>query len=150
MQRPEGNPMMDAQLVALNLSSLIKQLKSEKAWKKSDRNSITVFKSAGISTVLTALHKGTEMAKHTTEGMISVQILKGKCTFKTTAQSVKLERGSLLELKAGIPHSLEAKKTTIFLLTITFAAGHNGVSQVTNTTLEQDNVNGMSVIRETI
>ncbi len=149
-QRPQGDRIMDAQLVTIKLPSFIKQLKSEKAWKKSDRNSITVFKSGGISIVLIALHKGAEMAKHTSEGIVSVQVLKGELRFKLNEQAVKLRKGYLLKLNGGVPHSLQAKKETIFLLTITAIAGNNQANHHSNTTLEQDKLNGMSVIRETI
>jgi quercetin dioxygenase-like cupin family protein len=149
IQRPLGGHIIDAQMVTADLAFFIKQLQSEKAWKKSDRNSITIFKSIGISMVLIALHKGAEMADHTAEGMMSILILKGKCKFNTNEESVKLQKGNLLKLSGGIPHSLRARKKTIFLLTIV-TAGHNQVNQMGNTALSQEKLNGMSVIRETV
>ena len=146
-QRPQGNRIMDAQLVTIDLPFFIKQLKSEKLWKKSDRNSITVFKSTGICIVLMALHKGAEMAKHTTEGLISVQMLKGEIKFRTNDQSVKLRKGHILTLYGGVPHSLQAKRTTIILLTLTDAIGDNHIS---DEILEQNKVNGKLIIRESV
>lgn len=118
-QRPEGVRIMNAPLVTIDLFSFIKQIKKEKKWKETDRNAITVFKSNGFCIVLIALHKGAEMVKHTAEGLISVQVLKGKMQLQTNDQSFKLEKGQMLALHKNIPHSLLAKKKTIFLLTLT-------------------------------
>ena len=74
---------MDASLVTIDLNYFTKQIRDEKAWKDSDRNAITVFKTNGMRIVLIALHKDAEMAKHTADGMISVQVLEGQILFTT-------------------------------------------------------------------
>jgi quercetin dioxygenase-like cupin family protein len=117
--RPEGARIMDAPLVAINLDSIIKQIKKEKKWRRSDRNAITVFKTTGLRIVLVAMRKDAEMVKHTVNGKISIQILKGKLQFNTAERSVKLSKGQMLALHEGIPHSVLAKKKVIFLLTLT-------------------------------
>ena len=117
--RPMGNRIIDAPLVSLDLNSFIEQIKKEKKWKETDRNAITVFKTNGLRIVLIAMRKGAEMAKHTADGLISVQVLEGKMQLKTDEQSVKLGKGQMLALHEGISHSLLAKKKTIFLLTLT-------------------------------
>ena len=118
-QRPQGNRIMDAPLVTIDLRSFTKQIKEEKAWEERDRNAITVFKTDGMRIVLIALHKNAEMAKHTAEGMISVQVLEGKILFTTEEQSVELEQGGMVALHQNVPHSVLAKEETIFLLTLT-------------------------------
>ncbi|HEY6063322.1 MAG TPA: hypothetical protein VIV35_06910 [Chitinophagaceae bacterium] len=118
-QRPEGVRTMDAPLVTIDLFSFIEKIKKEKKWKDTDRNAITVFKTNGLRIVLIALRKGAEMIKHAADGLISVQVLKGKMQLNTDEQSVKLGRGEMLALHQGIPHSLLARKKTIFLLTLT-------------------------------
>ena len=124
-QRPEGVRIMDAPLVTIDIFSFIKQIKKEKKWKETDRNAITVFKTDGLRIVLIALHKGAEMVKHSAEGMISIQVLEGKLQFNTDEQTVKLGKGQILALHEGIPHSLLAKKKTIFLLTLTTPLSEN-------------------------
>ena len=118
-QRPQGDRIMDAPLVTIDIRSFTKQIKEEKAWEDSDRNAITVFKTDGMRIVLIALHKNAEMAKHTAEGMISVQVLEGKILFTTDEQSVELEQGGMLALHQNIPHSVLANEEAIFLLTLT-------------------------------
>ncbi len=118
-QRPQGDRPLDAPLVTIDLHSFIKQIRKEKTWKDSDRNAITVFKTNGLRIVLIALHKGAEMIKHTTDGMISVQVLEGQMLFNTDEESIALGKGQMLALHECIPHRLLAKEETIFLLTLT-------------------------------
>ena len=119
IQRPQGERIMDAPLVTINLGSFIEQIKAEKAWKDSDRNAITVFKTDGMRIVLIALHKDAEMKKHTADGMISVQVMEGQILFTTEEQSVELGQGEMLALHKNVPHSVLAREETIFLLTLT-------------------------------
>ena len=125
-QRPQGERIMDAALVTIDLSSFTKQIREEKTWKDSDRNAITVFKTDGMRIVLIALHKDAEMATHTADGMISVQVLEGQILFTTEEQLVELGQGEMLALHENVPHSVLAKEETIFLLTLTTTlAGKN-------------------------
>jgi quercetin dioxygenase-like cupin family protein len=117
--RPQGDRTMDAPLVTIDLSSFTKQIRGEKAWKDSDRNAITVFKTDGMRIVLIALHKNAEMKKHTADGIISVQVLEGHMQFSTEEQTVDLSSGQMLALHENVPHSVLAKEETIFLLTLT-------------------------------
>jgi len=120
-QRPEGDRLLDAQMITMNLSSSREQLKHEQTWKNSDRNSITLFKTNGMRVVLIALHKGAEMKTHTAPGIITVQVLEGEIKFHTDNQSEALREGQMLALHAGIPHSVFAKEESVFLLTMATA-----------------------------
>lgn len=126
-QRPEGVRIMDAPLVSIDIFSFIEKIKKEKKWKETDRNAITVLKTDGLRIVLIALHKNAEMIKHKAEGMISIQVLKGKLQFNTDQQSVNLGKGQMLALHEGILHSLLAKKKTIFLLMMTTKLADNTI-----------------------
>ena len=118
-QRPQGERIMDAALVTIDLRNFTKQIREEKAWKDSDRNAITVFKTDGMRIVLIALHKDAEMIKHTADGMISIQVMEGQILFTTKGQSIELDSGQMLALHENLPHSVLAKEETIFLLTLT-------------------------------
>ena len=118
-QRPQGDRSIDAALVTIDLPLFTEQIKQESSWKDSDRNAITVFKTNGLRIVLIALHEGAEMARHTANGIISLQVLEGQLQFNTDTQSVELNKGQMLALHERIPHSVRAIKETIFLLTLT-------------------------------
>lgn len=116
--RPEGDRLLDAELVEMNLTSYKRQIKEEAAWLNGDRNAITLFKTEGMRIVLIALHEGAEMKTHTAPGVISVQLLEGGITFKTDKRSADLEEGMMLSLHAGVAHSVFARKESMFLLTL--------------------------------
>ena len=122
-QRPQGDRVIDAPLVTIDLRNFTKQIRDEQAWKNSDRNAITVFKTDGMRIVLIALHKDAEMKEHIADGIISVQLLEGQILFITKEQSVELVSGQMLTLHKGIPHSVLAKEETLFLLTLTTTLG---------------------------
>lgn len=120
--RPEGDRLLDAQLVDIDLNSFRKQIKEEQAWKDGDRNAITLFKSDGIRLVLIALHVGAEMKTHIAPGIISVQVLEGEITFGTELKTTKLTEGQMITLHKGVPHSVFANKESTFLLTLSISS----------------------------
>jgi quercetin dioxygenase-like cupin family protein len=122
-QRPDGDRMIDAALVSIDLPIYMSQIKGEISWKDGKRNAITVFKTNGLRIVLIALHEGSEMARHTADGIIAVQVLEGQIQFNTDQQSVELGKGQMLALHERIPHSVKAIQETTFLLTLTSALG---------------------------
>ncbi len=122
-QRPDGDRMIDAALVSIDLPIYMSQIKGEISWKDGKRNAITVFKTNGLRIVLIALHEGSEMARHTADGIITVQVLEGQIQFNTDQQSVELGKGQMLALHERIPHSVKAIQETTFLLTLTSALG---------------------------
>ena len=117
--RPEGERLMDAPLVSMDIPEFIKQIKDEPAWKNNDRNAMTIYKTNGMRIVLIALHKDAELTRHTADGIISVQVLDGKINFSTDDKSVEIEKGQMIALHKGLHHSVKAIKESVFLLTLT-------------------------------
>ena len=56
LNRPEGDRVLDAPYVFVNIPEFIRQLKSEEAWQKNDRNGITVFKTGRVTTEIGRAH----------------------------------------------------------------------------------------------
>ncbi len=117
-QRPEGNRVLNAQLVEMNLQKFIDQIKSESAWKDSDRNSVTIFKSETMRIVLMGLHQHAELKPHKANGVISVQVLEGKINFSTDQKTAVIESGQMIALQENISHSVLALADSFFLLTL--------------------------------
>ncbi len=116
--RPEGQRMLNAKLVEIDLNNFIAELKQETTWADSDHNSITVFKSDTKTIVLIGMHKNAELKEHTTIGNISVQVLDGEINFFAEQQTLLLKKGQMVTLEANIPHSVTALKESFFLLTL--------------------------------
>lgn len=117
-QRPEGDRILDASLVTMNLNDVIEQVRNEPSWNNSDRNSITLFKSDAMRIVLIGLHQGAELKTHTANGIISVQALEGHIRFTTEQKTAELQKGQMLALHKQVPHSVVALKESFFLLTL--------------------------------
>ena len=116
--RPDGDRVLNADVVQLNLNQSIAQIRNETSWKDSDRNSITLFKSDSLRIVLMGLHKNAELTTHTAKGMISVQILEGRINFTAQNRQMILEQTQMIALHENIEHSILALKETFFLLTM--------------------------------
>lgn len=118
--RPEGNRMLNAASVQIDLNDYIKQIKEEVTWEKGDRNSITLFKSENLRIVLIGLHKGAELKPHSTRALISVQNLKGAIKFLTNEEDFHLKEGQMIALQSDVQHHVIAIKESFFLLTLAF------------------------------
>lgn len=116
--RPEGNRVLNAELVEMNLNQFIEQLKNEITWKESDRNSLTIFKSPTLRIVLMGLHANAELKAHKANGVISVQVLEGKINFSTVNQTSVMEKGNMIALQENVIHSVTALNESFFLLSI--------------------------------
>ncbi|HKZ67428.1 MAG TPA: hypothetical protein VJ111_13770 [Chitinophagaceae bacterium] len=121
--RPQGERPIDSPLLLINLPELTKQIKSEDAWQKNDRNAITVFKTPGVNTVLVALHANAGMETHTAPGILSLQVLDGTISFSTADEFVQIKKGQLLTLHAEIPYTVLATEESVLLLTISKVTG---------------------------
>ncbi|MEP7197095.1 MAG: cupin domain-containing protein [Saprospiraceae bacterium] len=116
--RQEGDRLINAPLVEMNLNKLIEQIKNELTWTKSDRNSLTLFKSDIMRIVLMGLHENAELKAYKANGVISVQVLEGKVNFINEQKTVQLEKGQMIALQANITHSIAAVTESFFLLTL--------------------------------
>ena len=116
--RPDGERMIDTSQLLIDIPSFIKQIKSEKQWKQSDRNSITVFKSDKMRIVLTGLRKNAEMHARHPENVLSLHVIDGKISLETEFKKVKTGSGQILALHEKVPYTIKAIKKTMMLLTI--------------------------------
>lgn len=67
-QRPEGDRMLDAPMVEMDLNKLVLQIKNETAWEEADHNAITIFKSDLMRIVLMGMHENAELKTHGAKG----------------------------------------------------------------------------------
>jgi len=117
-QRPEGNRLLSAPMVEMNLHKFMDQIKNESTWADSSRNSVTIFKTEAMTIVLMGMHENAELKPHKANGVLSVQVLEGKINFRTDQQQAILEKGQMIALQENIMHSVVALTESFFLLTI--------------------------------
>ena len=116
--RPDGERVLYAPVVEMNLNKFIKQLKREDAWLNSDHNSITIYKSESATIVLRGMHKKSERKTSAANGDLTLQVLRGRLVVQMEDKSIKLKKGQMLGIAANIPHSIHVKRNSFFLLTI--------------------------------
>jgi quercetin dioxygenase-like cupin family protein len=119
LNRPEGDRVIDAPYVFMDLNDFIKQLKDEEAWDKNDRNGITIFKTDNLTSVLTCLHKDASIEENSVDGLFQVQVLDGKIRVTTIDGDAEMKQGEMIVFHPNVLHSIKAlKKSTLLLQTI--------------------------------
>lgn len=78
------------------------------------------------------LSESQEMKKHKTSFPIVVEVYDGSVLFTVDEKETKLEKGSLICLEGGIPHSLLALENSIIRLTLFKQDNPNRVKEVAN------------------
>src|ERR1700733_2360460 len=101
LNRPEGHRLIDAPAVQVNFSEYVEQLKTEKAWQTSDRNAITVFKTHGVTVVITALHKGAAISELQVDGLLILQVMYGAVSITTDGTQAILSGKQMLVLNTA-------------------------------------------------
>jgi quercetin dioxygenase-like cupin family protein len=127
LNRPEGDRVIDAPYVFMDLDQFIKQIKTEETWDKNDRNGITIFKTENFTTVLTCLHKDASIKDNAVDGIFQVQVLNGRIRVTTGDGDVDMEEGQMIVFHPGIRHTIEALKKSSLLLQTINENGKNSV-----------------------
>jgi quercetin dioxygenase-like cupin family protein len=119
LNRPQGGRTIDAPSLIIDLPAFIRQIKSEEAWQKNDRNSITVFKTNDLRIVLGGLHENAEMLPHKSEGAMSLQVIEGALEINTDELTSTLENGQMIAIHKDRNYRVVAVRESVYLLTIT-------------------------------
>ncbi|HED06314.1 MAG TPA: hypothetical protein ENI61_06495 [Ignavibacteria bacterium] len=109
---------LKAPLLSFSIEKEIEELQKEPAWKKGDRNAVTLQKDPNLRVVLISLHKGVTLHEHKVEGPITLFVLSGKINFIAGEDKVSAKSNGLIVLDKAIPHDVEALEDTAFILTI--------------------------------
>ncbi len=119
INRPDGDRVLDAPFVVMDLDDYVKQIKDEEAWDKNDRNGITIFKTDALTSVLTCFHKDAAIKNNTVNGIFQVHLLEGRLRITTDAGESELKEGEMIIFHPGVRHNIEAvKKSNVLLQTI--------------------------------
>ncbi|HKB45544.1 MAG TPA: hypothetical protein VKC90_14185 [Chitinophagaceae bacterium] len=116
LNRPEGDRVIDALYVFVDLPDFIRQLKEEPAWEKNDRNGITVFKTDNLTMVLTVLHDKATIKDNQVDGLVTLQVIEGMIRVSTIDGDIGMKEKQLINLHSNESHSIEALSDCAFLL----------------------------------
>jgi quercetin dioxygenase-like cupin family protein len=114
--RPEGDRVIDALYVVVDIPDYLRQLKEEKTWEKNDRNGITVFKTTNLTMVLTVMHQKAVIKDSKVDGLVTLQVIEGVIRVTTLDGDFELKEKQLIHLHSNEPHSIEALTESAFLL----------------------------------
>ncbi len=115
LKRPEGERVLDAPYVLANLPEFTEIVKDEKTWETGDRNSITVFKTEGMTIVLTAMKEGAVIKDNSVNGFFTVQVLEGKIKMETLEGDFLMGVHQLISFHPRVPHTIEASRDSVIL-----------------------------------
>jgi quercetin dioxygenase-like cupin family protein len=117
INRPEGDRVIDAPFVFTDITEFVEQLRSEDALKKNGRNGITVFKSTGITQVITILSACETIKENEVEGFVTIQVIEGTANFTTSEGDIPVKRNQMISLHPHVVHSFKATTEVVILLT---------------------------------
>src|SRR5690242_18021618 len=92
LNRPTGDRVIDAPFVFLDIPKFIRQVKKEKAWEEGDRNGITIFKSEGVTMVITLLREGAKISHTIMDEFLILQVVDGKINLSTSEGEFEVKK----------------------------------------------------------
>lgn len=104
-------------LLTFDLAQEVRRLESEQPW-QAEHTANTIVKYPDLRIVLIALKTGARLHEHRTAGRVAIQSLSGEILVHLQGEVIDMPQGKLLTLERDVPHDVEAKRDSVFLLTI--------------------------------
>ena len=104
-------------LLSFDIAEEVRKLQSEQPW-QAEHTANTIVKYSDLRIVLIALKAGGRLHEHQAAGRLSIQALSGEMNVHVDGQVIEMSTGKLLTLDRDVPHDVEAKADSVFLLTI--------------------------------
>lgn len=86
-------------------------------WQGKDHTAV-LLKTDNLRVVFRSLRDGSRLPPHKAAGDITVQVLNGQIEFTAAGQTLSLQKGQVLALKAGVPHSVTPIRPSAILITL--------------------------------
>ena len=110
----------------VDLPSAVAALLAEGSRAGGGHRARTLLKDAEIRVVLIALEAGARLAEHHAPGRITIHTLSGHLLVREAGEAIDLPAGHLLSLARSVPHDVEAREASTFLLTIAWPGDRAG------------------------
>ncbi len=105
-----------------SLSAEDAALRDRAAAARSGRVAKTLVKEGHLRVTLIVLRRGAALGAHQVDGVVSVQVLRGRARISVEGRIVDLSRGELLVLDQAVTHTAEALVDCALLVTVAMAA----------------------------
>ena len=117
LNRPEGDRVLDAPYVFIDINEYTQQIRDENAWHKNDRNGITVYKTDQLTMVIVGLHPKAILKNNVVDGIVTIQVMQGGVRVTTPDGDVEVRQNQLITFHRCIDHSIESLEESVLLLT---------------------------------
>ena len=108
---------MSGSFIELDLAREVEELEREPEW-ETGQNAKTLVKFDDYRVVLTALKARRKVPIHSTDGRVSIQVVKGHALLRAEGRTFDLRPGRIVTFDRGILHELEAIDESAILQTI--------------------------------
>jgi len=88
---------------------------------RSGRVAKTLVKEGQLRVTLIVLRRGAALGAHQVDGVVSIQVLRGRARVSAEGRTVDLPRGALLVLDQEVTHTAEALADCALLVTVAMA-----------------------------
>ncbi len=116
LNRPEGDRIIDAPLVFIDLKKYSDQLRDEDAWEKNDRNSITIYKTDGLTMLLCWLKEGASITDSIANNHTTVQVMEGAIEITVETGNLEVMKGQVIVIHPRILETIIAKEKSLLLI----------------------------------
>lgn len=86
------------------------------------RQAESLAREAGVSVIMMAMEAGNKLKEHAAEGVVTLQLLRGRVSLSSSGETFQLRPGHMLLFQPGVQHDVHAEEQSVFLLTVTEGA----------------------------
>ena len=112
---------LSGSLLTFELGREAERLRTKAATARAGRAAKTLVKEGQLRATIVALRRGSSLGRHRTDGVSSVQLLRGRATAEMGTAFVPMRAGSIVVFDEGVEHSLTADSACEFLVMVAMA-----------------------------
>jgi quercetin dioxygenase-like cupin family protein len=107
----------------IDLENFASKLQGEPSSEDRKHRQETLYRHGPLTIALFLFDQGALLPQHVAEGVVTVQVLRGRLKMAAEGQVHDLAAGSLLVLAPGVQHDVQAIEPTRMLLTVCLESG---------------------------
>jgi len=117
------NQKLDASLININLSDIIKNLKVGLSFSKKNIITVALLNEPGKKIIITAVHENSDIQFNKSANSLKIQVLEGVLVFRTQNESVTLCPGMMLSVREEISFWIRSVEKSLFMVTLENKSG---------------------------